>query len=300
MMFGSNEAFTYLECSNCGCLQLVDAPSDTKKSYPSKYHSSKKEKIITAVSRRIDRYGIFKRGSIGSLVRTVKKPESSALLNLMRDAEVKPYSRILDVGCGTGLLLDCLRDSGFTDLTGIEPYQKEYFGSSMKILAMSIEDLADDNGFDVIIFSHSLEHVPNQLATLRKASELLKQNGVCIVAMPVKTEYIWNRYGTNWVQIDAPRHYVIHTLKSFELLLERTDLVIDMTVFDSSIFQFFGSEQYVRGIPLRSQESYSENPEKSIFNAKQISEFERMSKQLNAAGQGDQAIFCLRKKDRAP
>jgi hypothetical protein len=53
----------------------------------------------------------------------------------------------------------------------------------------------------------------------------------------------------------------------------------------------------MRGIPLRSQKSYSEEvPERNIFNAKQIRKFKKVAKQLNRAGQGDQAAFCLRKE----
>jgi hypothetical protein len=36
---------------------------------------------------------------------------------------------------------------------------------------------------------------------------------------------------------------MIHTVKSFDLLLRTTDLVLDDIPFDSSILQFVGSEQ---------------------------------------------------------
>jgi 2-polyprenyl-3-methyl-5-hydroxy-6-metoxy-1,4-benzoquinol methylase len=312
MMFGSEEAFTYLECSNCGCLQLVDALTNMEHAYPSNYYSFQKAKsydggprnpIIATLSKKRqllyqkkDSYALFKKGIVGRFVHASRQTKWYAMFDLMGNAQVRPSSRVLDVGCGTGELLDHLRYCGFTDLTGIDPYTREHLDSDVKILRKTLEDLGDDNKFDIIIFSHSLEHLPDQLATLRKASALLSRNGVCLIRMPIKTDYIWNRYGTNWVQIDAPRHYVIHTVKSFELLLKRTDLIMENTVFDSSIFQFFASEQYMRGIPLRSQESYSENPKKSIFNEKQIGAFEKVAKQLNRAGQGDQAAFCLRKK----
>ena len=316
MMFGSEEAFTYLECSNCGCLQLVDPPSNAKHAYPSNYYSFKKANsydgrprnpIVTTLSKKRqllhqkrDSYALFKEGIVGRFVgrfvHASRQTKWYAMLDLMGDAQVRPGSRVLDVGCGAGELLDHLRYCGFADVTGIDPYAPEYLGSDVKILRKTLEDLGDDDNFDVIIFSHSLEHVPDQLATLRKASALLSRNGVCLIRMPIKTDYIWNRYGTNWVQIDAPRHYMIHTVKSFELLLKKTDLIMENTVFDSGVWIFLASEQYMMGIPLRSQESYSENPEKSIFNAEQIRTFEKIAKQLNRAGQGDQAAFCLRKK----
>ena len=44
MMFGSEEEFAYLECSNCGCLQIVNPPSTMKNMYPSNYCSFQKAK----------------------------------------------------------------------------------------------------------------------------------------------------------------------------------------------------------------------------------------------------------------
>jgi hypothetical protein len=114
--------------------------------------------------------------------------------------------------------------------------------------------------------------------------------------MPVKTEYIWKLYGTNWVRLKAPRHLTIHTIKSFELLLGRTDLNEARIMFDSGINQFVGSEEYVRGIASTSEKSYYVNEKQSIFNPRQIRMFKRLAKRLNKAEQGAQATFCLQKK----
>lgn len=42
--------------------------------------------------------------------------------------------------------------------------------TGVKILNNSIEELVDSEKFDVIIFSHSFEHLPDQLEALRKVS----------------------------------------------------------------------------------------------------------------------------------
>jgi hypothetical protein len=57
------------------------------------------------------------------------------------------------------------------------------------------------------------------------------------------------------------------------------------------LHQFWGSEQYQRGIPHRSERSYEENPEQSVFSPEQIREYERRSAALNAARDGDAACF---------
>ncbi|MGH2855114.1 MAG: hypothetical protein ACRDLF_13090, partial [Solirubrobacteraceae bacterium] len=39
MMFGLRERFEYLECGECGCLQLLDVPEDLARFYPESYYS---------------------------------------------------------------------------------------------------------------------------------------------------------------------------------------------------------------------------------------------------------------------
>ncbi len=116
--------------------------------------------------------------------------------------------------------------------------------------------------------------------------------------MPVKTEYIWDRYGVNWVQIDAPRHFCIHTLESFSMLAKEVGLTVKNVVFDSTEFQFWGSEQCVNGIPLRSEKSYWVDPSKSEFTLSQIEEFKMKTRELNRNNQGDQAQFYLVKTEK--
>ena len=41
MQFGTRDEFIYCECSNCGCLQLVNPPENLSKYYPPEYFSFK-------------------------------------------------------------------------------------------------------------------------------------------------------------------------------------------------------------------------------------------------------------------
>jgi len=58
-------------------------------------------------------------------------------------------------------------------------------------------------------------------------------------------------------------------------------LVIQDVIFDSTEFQFWGSKQYKRDIPLMAENSYSVDPKKSIFIKKQMKESKKMAKELN-------------------
>ncbi|PXF61271.1 MAG: class I SAM-dependent methyltransferase [Candidatus Methanogaster sp.] len=298
MMFGFRDEFTYFECSECGCLQIAEIPKDMEKYYPSNYYSFKKGEsnnfIKQILIRKRDEYTLLKKGLIGKAL-YIKYP--NLLFDMISKMGVNYNSRILDVGCGAGNLLYSLNETGFTDLMGVDPYMdRDDVDGNVTILKKTIHELPDGQKFDLITSNHSFEHIPDQLETLSKISKILSENGVCLIRMPVKTKCIWNRYSVDWVQIDAPRHFFLHTLKSFELLVEKSGLSIQDVIFDSTEFQFWGSESYKRDVPLTAENSYSVNPKKSIFASKQIREFRKMANELNKNKQGDQAGFYLTRK----
>ena len=136
--------------------------------------------------------------------------------------------------------------------------------------------------------------MPDQLGTLRYVYEILSNRGICLIRIPVKSNYIWKRYGVHWVQVDAPRHFFIHTLKSMELLAKKANLEILKIVFDSTSFQFWASEQYLKDISL-TQEKGSKKENACQFTPNEMKEFEKLAKKLNNNCQGDQAQFYLRK-----
>lgn len=315
MMFGFRDQFTYFECSSCGCLQIAEAPKDIGKYYPPDYHPFEQRASDNFIKRfavvQRDRYVLYNGGFIGKLLYTMPRVERlllgsyrsrrysgefDAIFKAISKAGVSPESRILDVGCGSGRVLHALRNLGFRNLVGVDPYtSEEERHEHVRIFRKTIYGLSNSQKFDLIIFNHSFEHIPDQLQTLLKVSDILRENGVCLIRMPLKTEHIWNLYGVHWVQIDAPRHFFIHTMKSFGHLVTEAGLLIRDVNFDSTSFQFWGSEQYKGDIPLEAENSYQKNPGNSIFTPRRIGEFEKMAKELNMTSQGDQATFYVTK-----
>jgi 2-polyprenyl-3-methyl-5-hydroxy-6-metoxy-1,4-benzoquinol methylase len=73
----------------------------------------------------------------------------------------------LDVGCGGGALLDRLARVGFNKLSGADPFIAADAETPLGVPLMK-RYLSEVTGeFDLIMFNHSLEHVPDPVATLK-------------------------------------------------------------------------------------------------------------------------------------
>ncbi len=296
MMLGYRDVFLYFQCSMCDCLQIEKIPSDISKYYSEGYYSYKSLPKLNIIERLVknlrNEYAVFNKGIIGKLL-YAKYPaiEYKALSNI----PINKDHNILDVGCGAGIFLNSLREIGFKNLLGIDPYNEKdiVYGNGLRIQKKNIEDL--QGKWDLIMFHHSLEHIPDQEKILKTAYDLLKPCGYCIIRVPTVSSYAWKNYGINWVQLDAPRHSYLHSIKSIEILSRKTNFKLRNVIYDSTTFQFWGSDQYLKNIPLNDPHSYLMNPKNSLFSKKDISEFSKRAMELNTANLGDQAVFYLKK-----
>ena len=93
--------------------------------------------------------------------------------------------------------------------------------------------------------------------------------------------------------LEVPRHFYIHSHKSIRLLAKQVDLKVTRLWSDSTIVPIWVSEQYLKGISMFAENSYGENPEKSIFNDAQIEEFQKIADDNNKRNRGDTICVLL-------
>jgi len=181
---------------------------------------------------------------------------------------------------------------GFQFLVGVDPLISEELneGNGVRIRKCQLEDLKDEE-YDLAMFHHSLEHIADPRNVLQAAARLLAPDGRCLVRLPV-VAHAWEKYGTNWVQLDPPRHMWVPTDKTMRILAESVGLDVESVEYDSTEFQFWGSELYARGIPLKGVNSASLE---RMFRREELIEFRNLAAYLNSKGQGDQAAFVLKK-----
>lgn len=298
MMFGTREPFDYFVCSSCECLQIVEIPSDLSAYYPRDYYSFAKPKVSGRIKRAIRSRRMASllgaRGYFWSWVNRIT-PRDTSWLWWARKANIGLDSRILDVGCGAGQLLVDMSNWGFRQLNGVEPHidSDVRFSSGVHIQKGAIGDVK--GAFELIMFHHSFEHMSEPLSVLRNTSRLLAPGAQALVRIPVADSEAWHTYGTDWVQLDAPRHLFLHTRKSIQVLAEQAELKVEEVIFDSSDFQFWGSELYRRGIPLRDPVTHRGTDHHLVFSEEERQNFSARAQELNERGRGDQACFFLRK-----
>lgn len=298
MMLGIRDEHEYLECDACGCLHILNIPDNLPAYYPDEdYYSYEQIKSHKGIKKLLvklrDRYAATGSCFIGKLLNTFM-PQSK--LQTLQKTGISKHSRILDVGCGAGHLLHSLQETGFDNLLGIDPFNAKdiHYENGLSIKKKSIHDMTE-NDWDLIMFHHSFEHVADQEETLSKAASMLKPGGTCLIRIPTVSSWAWQHYGVNWVQLDAPRHLYLHSIKSLQTLAEKMGLKLEDVVYDSFAFQLWGSNQYEKDTPLNDEGSYAVNPDKSPFTKENIAAFERKSAELNKNQQGDQAAFYLKK-----
>ena len=292
-MFGFREEFTYFECGHCGCVQIADIPQNISKYYPENYYSFQSPSPLK----------VFIKGPYLSEPLTASLI-LKRLLNLLpgfrfipewiERARIKKSHAILELGSGQGTKLLELRALGYSDLTGADPFLPHDYSSPNGVVLLR-KNLAElERSYDFVMLHHSLEHIPEQLETLLEIKRHLKPDGTVLIRIPLASSFAWKKYGPNWVQLDAPRHFYLHTTQSISTLAQQAGFQIVDVHHDSTSFQFWGSEQYSQDIPLRDPRSVGENKHQSLFSRSEMRGFDREARRLNSQAEGDQAAFYLK------
>jgi len=298
MMFGFRDKFNYLECGRCGCLSLINVPANLSRYYPDNYYSFtevayKHNPFKIFLKKQLIKFRVYKQNNLLGKFLSKFYPDNEEFYQWFEKIKLPLTAHVLDAGCGSGNLLLKLRKSGFINVEGIDPFIAKdiHYPGGVTISKKSLDQVTGQ--YDLIIFNHSFEHMPDPEGVLKKTLALLQKGGCALVRVPVAGTYAWKTYGVNWVQLDAPRHLFLHTISSMKLLSERVGFNRMDYVFDSRDFQFWGSEQYLKDIPLRDPRSYAELYDESLFSKQQMKEFAEKAEELNKANDGDAATFYL-------
>ena len=296
MMFGTEEKFDYFQCPECSCLQIVKVPENIGKYYPSNYYSFNTVPAIERIKMLQSSYQFSGRGVAGKLISKIipggKKVIYDFLSQELSKGGITFDSSILDVGTGSGELLNMLAGLGFRNLCGIDPYigADSMRNNGVRLLKAHLTEI--DGKYDVIMFNHSFEHIFEQTETMKALANLLTEKGACIIRMPLVSSYAWEHYGVNWCHIEAPRHFFLHSVKSIEILCRDHGFKIDDIIWDSSESQFIGSERHIAGKGLL---QFPHTIIYRLIHFNKIRGYRKKAGELNRQKRGDQACFIIRR-----
>ena len=158
-----------------------------------------------------------------------------------------------------------------------------------------VEELPGRDEWDMVTFHHSFEHMANPAEVLTAAFRLLCPGGRCLIRIPTVSSSAWEQFGVHWVQLDAPRHLFLHSVRSMTLLAGAAGFLLERITYDSNHFQFSASQGYLRGIPLKDQGRERGRGAGRLRWYLRRALLNREAHRLNREGRGDQAAFLLKK-----
>lgn len=119
--------------------------------------------------------------------------------------------RVLDVGCGRGHILNCLRQRGW-NVQGVEMnenavrHARDALGLDVRVECFDPDRFPSEH-FDAIILWHVLEHLPNVETVLPGLARMLRLGGLLALSVPNFASWQSRISRAHWFHLDLPRHY---------------------------------------------------------------------------------------------
>jgi SAM-dependent methyltransferase len=143
-------------------------------------------------------------------------------------------ARILEVGCGTGHNLAMLKSFGKVEASELDRCARALANKRLrgKVKEAKLPDLSmfERNAYDLIALLDVLEHVPDDLASLRAIHRRLKPGGALLLTVPANA-WMWSAHDA------AHHHFRRYSKKQLEELFLRSGLEVQLlSYFNSLLF----------------------------------------------------------------
>lgn len=182
-----------------------------------------------------------------------RRATANRLLDLV--AAHRPAGRLLDVGCGHGLLLDEARRRGY-DTVGLELSREA--ARHGRELGLDVREIpleaftegtnGDSPGtFDAIVLADVIEHLDDPVAAIDQCAALLRPAGVLCVVTPDPASVTAKLAGKRWWGY-LPAHTVLLPRRTLRELISASGLVISD---DVPLKRTFAARRWVGGLAER-------------------------------------------------
>lgn len=209
----TSEVFQYFKCVDCGCLFIHPVPLEQlSQIYPGNYYSFAGGELST----------------IDKIKQSLDKSLFKKILSSIPSGDIK----VLDIGGGTGWMLDLVRDIddrvSFTQVVDIDRKAKKlahekghaYFEGPIERFTSKIK-------FHLVLMFNLIEHVQRPIRVLQKVQNVMAPGGFLLIKTPNIDSLDARLFRhSNWGGYHCPRHWVLFKESSFKHALGNTSLKI--------------------------------------------------------------------------
>ncbi len=219
-----------LECADCGIVFLEPVPDDLPALYEG-YRREGGKRFLYGAEALVRFFRVRRARLIERLSRAPRKTGKNL--------------RILDIGCGRGLMLAELASRGWecygTELPGQAPGTS---GAPFKVYEGRISDLdLPSEFFDVVTLWHVFEHLRDPMRALKEIRRILKPGGLLVISVPNIGSLQAKLFGRRWIHLDLPRHLYHFSPRSLGCALRESG-------FSIADWSHFSAEHGISGIIL--------------------------------------------------
>jgi SAM-dependent methyltransferase len=189
-----------VRCVSCGLARQVDPPTAPYEETEDPEYLSEEDGIRRTFAKLIERVEVYR----------------------------PPPGRLLDAGCGPGLLLDEARRRGWTT-AGVEPSAwgvERAKRAGLDVTQGTLETVDTKTPpFDVIVAADVIEHVDDPRAFMDRINRLLVVGGILLVATP-NVDSIVARVLRRWWWSVIPNHLWFFSPRTLRMLMEDTSFEV--------------------------------------------------------------------------
>jgi SAM-dependent methyltransferase len=151
---------------------------------------------------------------------------------IRRVVRLPAKARILEVGCGTGHNLAMLKKFGSVEASELDRSARVVANKRLRgtVKEAKLPDLSmfERNSYDLVALLDVLEHVPDDLASLRAIHRRLKPGGKLLLTVPANP-WMWSAHDT------AHHHFRRYTKGSLEELFLRSGLEVELLSYFNTL-----------------------------------------------------------------
>jgi SAM-dependent methyltransferase len=161
-----------------------------------------------------------------------------------------PAGRLLDVGCGPGLLLDEARARGY-DTVGLElsrdaaAHARDALG--LDVRELPLEEFDEPEAFDAVVLADVIEHLEDPVEGIERCARLLRPGGALCIVTPDPSSLAARVAGRRWWGY-LPAHTCLLPRRTLRELLLARGLIV---VADVPLVRTFAARRWVSGLAER-------------------------------------------------